>query len=171
MTLTLWRGEVLLGELVMRAGSTRERPASRPTPPSLSAFLVPAPNAMAMEAVWQIALPPEFGIGVQQHTIEVDIVSERAQRDATRVTNPEPVALEPMSAEAITGVHRDLQLTVRAADGAVYLPRSIHLEEVRYEPMHYDAVLQQVPPEALVHGSVWCVFIAFASDAEPSLPI
>lgn len=166
MTLTLWRGEVLLGELVMRARSTRERPASRPKPPSLSAFLLPAPSAMAMEGVWQIALPPEAGIGVQQHTIDLDIVSERAQRTATRVTNPGPVALEPMSAEAITGVHRDLQLTVRAADGAVYLPRQIRLQEVRYEPMHHDAVLQQVPPEALIQGSVWCVFIAFASDTE-----
>jgi hypothetical protein len=166
MTLTLWRGSQLLGELRARARSAYEQPPSRPRPPSLSAFLVPTPQAAALDGIWQIAWPPEAGIGVQQHAIEVDVVAEREQRAATRVTNPGPAALEPMSPEAVAGVPRDLQLTVRTADGATYLPRQIRLEEVRYGPALYEAALREVPREALVDGSVWCVFIAFASDAE-----
>jgi hypothetical protein len=166
MTLTLWRGDESLGELIPRARSQRERPPSRNKPPSLSAFLIPAPHAVALEGVWQIAWPPEFNIGVQQHAVEPDIVAERAQRAAARVTNPGPVALEPMSPESIAGVQPDGQLMVRAADGAVYLPRQIRLEEVRYEPALYEAMLREVPREALINGSVWCAFIAFASDIE-----
>jgi hypothetical protein len=71
-----------------------------------------------------------------------------------------------MSPEAVAGVPWDVQLTIRAADGAAYLPRQIRLEEVRYEPALYETVLHEVPPEALIDGSVWCAFIAFASDAE-----
>jgi hypothetical protein len=166
VTLTLWRGEHLLGELLMRAPSERVRPPSPDKPPSLSAFLVPAPDAVALEGVWQIAFPPEVGIGVQQCGVEPDIVAERKQRWATRVTNPGPVALEPMSSGAVAGVPRDVQLTIRASDGAVYLPRQLRLEEVRYEPALYDNALREVPPEAFINGSVWCAFIAFASDAE-----
>ncbi|QJR37500.1 hypothetical protein [Gemmatimonas groenlandica] len=96
----------------------------------------------------------------------MDIVAERGKRFATRVTNPGPVALEPMSAEAVAGVPWERQLTVRAADGAVYLPSQILLQEVRYEPALYVAAFREAPSEALVDGSVWCVFIAFASDTE-----
>jgi hypothetical protein len=166
MTLTLWRGNQLLGELRARARSAYERPPSHPRPPSLSAFLVPAPEAAALDGIWQIAWPREAGIGVQQHAVEVDVVAEREQRVATQVTNPGPVALEPMSAEAVAGVPWDLQLTVHAADGVAYLPRQIRLAEVRYEPALYEAALREVPRDALVNGSVWCVLIAFASDAE-----
>ena len=165
MTLTLWRGNHLLGELQERARSAYERPA-RPKPPTLDAFLVPAPDVGALDGVWQIAWPPEAGLGVQQHAIEADVVAERQQRAATLVTHSGPVTLEPMSPEAVAGVPRDVQLTIRGADGAVYLPRQISLEEVRYEPALYEAALREVPREAFVNGIVWCVFIAFASDAE-----
>lgn len=166
MTLTLSRGDESLGELIVRACSEHGHPPSRNKRPSLSAFLVPAPDAVTLVGVWQIVWPPAIGVGVQQHAVEPDIVAERAKRAATRVTNPGPVALEPMSPEAIAGVPRDVQLTVRASDGAVYLPSQIRLQEVRYEPALYEAVLREVPREALINGSVWCAFIAFASDIE-----
>jgi hypothetical protein len=54
----------------------------------------------------------------------------------------------------------------RAVDGTVYLPRQTLLQEVRYEPALYDVALREVPREALVDGSVWCVFLDFASAAE-----
>ncbi|WP_310568906.1 hypothetical protein [Gemmatimonas sp.] len=166
MTLTLWRGNQQLGELRVRASSAEERPPSRSRPPSLFAFLVPAPEGAALDGVWQTVWPREFGIGVQQSAVEVDIVAEREQRGATRVTNPGPVALEPMSPEAVAGVPWERQLTVRAADGTSYLPAQIQLGEVRYEPALYEAALREVPREALVDGSVWFVFIGFASDTE-----
>lgn len=166
MTLMLWRGDLLLGELRTRARSAHGRPPSRHKPPSLSAFLVPGPEAVALSGVWQIAWPPEAGVGVQQHPVEVDVVAERAQRDASRVNNPGPVALEPMSAEAVAGVTRDVQLTVRTADGAVYLPRQLHLQEVRYEPVLYEAALREAPREVLINGSIWCVLVVFASEAD-----
>jgi hypothetical protein len=71
-----------------------------------------------------------------------------------------------MSAEALAGVPRDVQLTVRAVDGMVYLPQQIRLQEVRYEPALYDVALREAPREALVDGSVWCVLLDFASAAE-----
>lgn len=170
MTLTLWRGDQLLGELIARSPSGYERPPMRHKPPSLSAFLVPAQDAVAPDGVWQLAYPPEIGIGVQQHTVEPDIVAEREQRAATRVTTPGPVVLEPISPEAVAGVSRDMQLTVRAADGTAYLPRQLHLQELRYEQALFETILREVPREALINGSVWCAFIGFASDAEAPAP-
>jgi hypothetical protein len=137
-----------------------------PKPPSLSAFLIPAPDAVALDGVWQIAMPPEAGVGVQQLAIEPDIVAERQQRYATRATNSGPVELQLMSPEAVAGVSPAVQLTVRAGDGAVYLPHQIRLEEMRFEPALYATALREIPREAFINGSVWCAFIAFASDAE-----
>jgi hypothetical protein len=71
-----------------------------------------------------------------------------------------------MSAEAVAGVPRAVQLTVRAVDGTVYLPQQLRLQEVRYEPALYDVALLEAPREALVDGSVWCVFLHFAPAAE-----
>ena len=166
MTMTLWRGDQLLGALIARARSAHELPPARPKPPSLSAFLVPTPDAAALKGVWQIALPPESGIGVQQHAVEPDVVAERDQRAATRPSNTGPMPLRRMSPEAAAGVSPDVQLTVQAEDGAVYLPRQIRLQEVRYEGALFDDALREVPQEALINGSIWCAFIAFASDAE-----
>jgi hypothetical protein len=167
LTVTLWRGERLLGALIVRPPSGYERRPARPKPPSLFAFLVPVPEVGPLEGVWQIALPEAAGLGVQQQAVEPDIVAEREQRAATRVpSNSGPVALQPMSPEAVAGVPREVQLTVRTEDGMVYLPRQIHLQEVRYEPLLYDTALREVPREALTSGRVWCAFITFASDAD-----
>ena len=164
--MTLWRGDLLLGGLRPRPESTELVVPLRPKPPTLSAFLLREPDASALDGIWQIVWPPEAGVGVQQHAIEPDIVATRAQRYATRKNNAGPVELQPMSPEAVAGVPAGAQLTVRGEDGAVYLPRQIRLEEVRFESAQYAAALREIPHEALVDGSVWCVFIAFASDAD-----
>lgn len=166
MPLTLWRGDQLLGALVARPRSRYALPPARNKPPQLSAFLVPAPDAAALDGIWQIAMPPGFGIGVQQHAVEPDIVAERERRAATRVSSTGPMPLQRMSPEAAAGVSPDVQLTVRTDDGAVYLPRQIRLQEVRYEPSLFDEALREVPRETLIDGSVWYVLIGFASDAD-----
>ena len=159
MTLTLWRGDQLLGELRTRASSPRTR---RAKPPSLSAVLIPADGAPAPSGVWQLCMP--FGpVGaVQQHPLEPDVVAERHRRPHQESSG----ALQPMSPEEAAGVPREVQLTVRDAAGTVFLPRQILLEEVRYEPAHYEDALREVPAEALVNGSVWGFFASFASELE-----
>jgi hypothetical protein len=165
MTLTLWRGDQLLGELRKRAPSPQDQPRRPGKPPSLSAVLLAAPGARLI-GVWQVNPPFPGFAAVQQFPIEPDIVAERARRDATRVVNPGPIALQPMSPEEAQGVPREVQLTVRDADGRVYLPLQVHLQEVRYEPAQYEIALREIPAEALINGSVWCAFIVYASDLD-----
>ena len=165
MTLTLWRGGQLLGELHPRspAADSRERPSRKP--PSLSAVLVRAPGAPPCDGVWQVhaGIP---GIGVQQYPVELDIVAERAQLAARHQSNPGPFALRPMSPEEAKGVAAELQLTVHDAAGRVYLPLQVRLQESRFEPEHYASALKEAPPEALVDGTVWTVLVVFASDSD-----
>lgn len=68
-----------------------------------------------------------------------------------------------MSPEQIAGVPAEMQLTIRDEQGQVWLPRQIQLLEVRYDPEHAAMALREAPPEALVHGSIWCVSAAFDS--------
>ena len=165
MTLTLWRGEELLGELRLRAPSPSECPHASGKPPSVSAFLIPAANRADLEGVWQIHFPIP-GLGVQQYPVEPDIVADRHRRASTRKTNPGPEALTPMSPEEVKGVPRERQLTVRDAAGQSFLPLQVHLEEVRYEPEYYEVVLRDAPAEVLVDGSVWWVLVVFTSELE-----
>ena len=69
-----------------------------------------------------------------------------------------------MSAAEAAGVPSEVQLRVQDENGTAFLPRQIRLEEVRYEPALYEVALREVPNEALVNGSVWCVFVSFASE-------
>jgi hypothetical protein len=71
-----------------------------------------------------------------------------------------------MSPDEAKGVPREVQLTVHDAEGQEYLPLQVRLQEVRYEPAHYEAVLREIPAEALINGSVWCAFVDFASDLD-----
>ena len=165
MTLTLWRGDHLLGELLERASNLSVRPNRRDKPPPLSAVLLAAPGAR-LSGVWQVHVPIPGFAAVHQYPVEPDIVAERGRRDATRSVNPGSVALQPMSPEEAKGVPREVQLTVQDAEGQAYLPLQVHLEEVRYEPTQYETVLREIPAEALINGSVWCVFVVFASDRD-----
>jgi len=165
MTLTLWRGDHLLGELRKRAPSPYEKPRRRDKPPSLSAVLVAAPGAR-LTGVWQVHPPFPGFTAVHQYPVEPDIVAERARRGAAREVNPGPVALQPLSPEEAQGVPREVQITVHDAEGRVYLPLQVRLEEVRYAPAQHEVALREIPPEALTDGSVWCAFIVFASDRD-----
>ena len=165
MTLTLWRGDHLLGELRKRAPNPHEQPRRRDKPPSLSAILVAATDARLV-GIWQVHPPVPGFAAVHQYPVEPDIVAERFRRDGTRQVNPGPVALEAMSPEEARGVPREIQLTVHDEEGRVYLPLEVRVEEVRYEPANYQIALREIPPEALINGSVWCAFVVFASDRD-----
>jgi hypothetical protein len=165
MTLTLWRGDQLLGELRKRALSPHDQPRRPGKPPSLSTVVIAAPGAQLI-GVWQVNPPFPGFAAVQQFPVEPDIVADRGRREATRVVNPGPIALQAMSPEEAQGVPREVQLTVHDAEGRVYLPLQVRLEEVRYEPAQYEIALGEIPAEALINGSVWCAFIVFASDLD-----
>jgi hypothetical protein len=165
MTLTLWRGDRLLGELRTRAPDTNEQPWRRDKPPSLSAILVPAPSAQLV-GVWQMQLPSSGLPAIHQYLLEPYIVAERQHRRAAGQVNQGPVELRPMSPEEAQGVPREVQLTMHDGGGRVYLPWQIRLEEVRYEPAQYEIALREIPAEALINGSVWCAIVVFVSDIE-----
>ena len=163
MTLTLWRGDQRLGELIPRSPE-RQISSHRPgKPPSLAAFLIRDTDAPPCEGIWQIA-PLIPGIGVQQHPVEPDIVAQRHQRSAPPRRNS--AALQPMSPEDAKGVPVERQLTVRDARDRVYRPLQVSLLESRYEPEHYAAALQEAPPNALVDGVMWTVLVVFASEID-----
>jgi anti-sigma factor RsiW len=165
MTLTLWRGDQLVGELLPRpsARQTSNRQAGRP--PSLAAFLVRAADAPPCEGIWQVAAPI-LGLGVQQHPVEPDIVAQRYQRSARTQPSSGPLALHPMSPDEAKGVPVEKQLTVHDASGRVYLPLQISLLESRFEPEHYADALREAPPNALVDGVVWTILVVFASEID-----
>jgi hypothetical protein len=165
MTLTLWRGDQLRGELRKRALGPQDQPRRPGKPRSLSTVVIAAPGAQLI-GVWQVNPPIPGFAAVHQFPIEPDIVADRGRREATRVVNPGPIALQPMSPEEAQGVPREVQLTVHDAEGRVYLPLQVRLEEVRYEPAQYEIALREIPAEALINGSVWCAFIVFASDLD-----
>jgi hypothetical protein len=89
MTLTLWRGDRLLGELRLRPSPRDAHQRDRDEPPSLAAILIRVPDAPFFEGVWQIhpAIP---GMGVQQHAVDPDIVAERYQQAARDRSNRAP---------------------------------------------------------------------------------
>ena len=166
MRLTLWRGDQLLGALLKRAPSPYEQRPRPGKPPSLSAVLIPAAEAPALGGVWQAHIEIGTFSAVRQFPIEPDIVAERYRHNAAQQQHSGPVELRPLAPAEAAGVPREMQLMVRDGDGAALLPRQIQLFEVRYEPALYEVALREIPSEALVNGSVWCVFVSFASEAE-----
>jgi hypothetical protein len=165
MTLTLWRGDQLVGELLPRSPArqiSNQRPGK---PPSLSAFLVRAADAPPCEGIWQVAWPIP-GMGVQQRPVEPDIVAQRYQRAARPQPHSGSGALHPVSPDEAKGVPVEKQLTVQDASGRVYLPLQISLLESRYEPEHYADALREAPPHVFVDGVVWTVLVVFASAVE-----
>jgi len=162
--LTLWRGNQLVGELLLRSPAHQPRQREG-KPPSLAAFLVRAPDAPPCEGVWQFA-PPIVGVGVQQRPIAPDIVAQRYQRATRSQPSSGPVALHPMSPEEAKGIPTEKQLTVHDESGRVYRPLQLSLLESRYEPEHYADALREAPPNALVDGVVWTVLVVFTSTLD-----
>lgn len=165
MPLTLWRGDQLLGELRTRAPDPHEPPRRPDRPQTLSAILVAAPNAQPM-GVWQVHLPVPGSSSIHQYPVEPDIVAERSRHGPGREMNTGHVVLQPMSPEEAKGVPRDIQLTVQDAGGRMHLPLQIRLQELQYEPEHYEIALREVPAEALMDGSIWWAIVVLASEID-----
>jgi hypothetical protein len=152
-------------------GTLHKRPPSpfevdrRDKSPSLSAVLVPAPGAQLI-GVWQVRTPIPGFAAIHQYPVEPDIVAERRRRATSRPAKRNLAVLHPMSPDEIHGVPREAQLTVRDAEDRGYLPQQITLEEVRYEPAQSEIPLREVPANALINGSVWCVFVVFDSTLD-----
>ena len=163
MTLTLWRGDQLLGELLPRSSAHQISNRRPDKPPSLAAFLIRSADAPPCEGIWQIA-PPIPGFGVQQHPVEPDIVAQRYQHSGR--SQASSGALHPISPDEAKGVPVERQLSVHDASGRVYRPLQISLLESRYEPEHYADALLEAPQNALVDGVVWTVLVVFASEIE-----
>ena len=163
MTLTLWRGNERVGELLPRSTAHQKQRAGKP--PSLAAFLVRSADAPPCESVWQFA-PPIPGVGVQQRPVEPDVVAHRYQRAMRPQSSSGPAALHPISPGGAKGVPEEKQLTIHDASGRVYRPLQISLLESRYEPEHYADALREAPPNALVDGVVWTVLVVFASEVD-----
>lgn len=165
MTLTLWRGDQLLGELRVREPVLHAPLRRRDKAQSLSAILIAAPSAQLV-GVWQVQLPIPGLSAIHQYPVEPDIVAERSRHGPGREVNPSHVVLQPMSPEEAKGVPRDIQLTVQDAGGRAHLPLQIRLQELRYEPEHYEIALREVPAEALMNGSIWWAIVVFASEID-----
>lgn len=158
MALTLWRGEQLLGELRRRAAMSQQRGPRPERAPMLPAVLLPSADRPVLSGVWQIQLVNAGSVA--QVPIEPDIVAERSLRTPA----PSSGALEPMSSDHIVPV--EMQLTVRDERGHVFLPRHIHVQEIRFRPDELDLVRHGAPPEALAGGSIFHVLIVFDPDVE-----
>ena len=159
MTFTLWRGSRLLGEL-------HPLPDDGPDPgdpPSFLALLVPAPDAPAFDAVWQVQFAhPE--IVVRHLPVEPDAGAERDQRAAPHQTKSVRVAGRRVSPDEAKGVPPELQLTVRDAAGNVYLPQQLVLDKNLVVPEHVVSALLGETAASL-DGVVWTVGVVFASDS------
>ena len=157
--LTLWRGERLLGRLLMRTQDGVETRHDRP--PTLSAFLVLSADAPRPEGVWQVL--PHFGMGVQQDPIDAETFGVPDRRPSKY---PSSGALEPATPEMIAGVPRDVQLTIRNEAGQIWMPRQISLREIRYRSEDLERARREIPVEAFINGSIWLVFAGFDSASE-----
>ena len=160
MALTLWRGSRLLGELRERPPSSLRIWTLHGPDRTLSAVLLPQ-AAAPLEGVWQTRVSPGRRGPVFQHAVSVDIVSERhgpraQDRSASAVAAPKAGASEPHG-----GVPRERQFCV-VDDAGVEIPiRGLWIQESRYEEKDFAVPLREVPPAALVNGSVWTVSVVF----------
>ena len=163
MPLTLWHGSTLLGELHERPPSPYRVWALHGPHPTLSAVLLPRPGA-PLEGVWQFRHSLSRRAPVFQHAVPPDIVSERYRPRARDSGAAAAVAPSPMPAERRQGVPREQQFRVVSAAGAEIPIRAVRIEESRYEEKDFAVPLREVPPAALVNGSVWTVFVVFTRE-------
>jgi hypothetical protein len=151
MRRTLWRGDELLGHLMMRDDSFT------------SAYLVPAPGAV-LHGVQQTRIPVLGEMRVFQDALEPAISGSEKVPDAASETKPLAELVEVSGAEAI-GVPASDQLRVGDDEGAEIRIQSLWLHERRYDLDTLARVrtgfpgvpAERIPDEACVGGSVWDV--------------
>jgi hypothetical protein len=164
MALTLWRGSTLLGELRERPPSSLRVWALHGPHPTLSAVLLPRADA-PLEGVSQTRVSPSRRGPVLQHAVPVDIVSERHGQRAQVPSASAAAALKAAGSEPQRGVPRERQFRVVSAAGDEIPIRGVRIQESRYEEKDFAVPLREVPPAALVNGSVWTVSVFFDAPA------
>jgi hypothetical protein len=164
MALTLWRGSTLLGELRERRPSPLRVRALHGTHPTLSAVLLARADA-PLEGVSQIRVSPSRRGPVLQHAVPVDIVSERHGPRAPVDRASAAAALKALASEPLRGVPRERQFRVVGDAGDEIPIRGLRIQESRYEEKDFAVPLREVPPAALVNGSVWTVSVFFDAPA------
>lgn len=152
MTLTLWRGDQLLGTIHLRASSTEKQ---------IEGVVVPAPGA-SLSGIWQSHLfIPGHIDAVTQHPMEPDIVEDRYRRPPPKGSGP--VELELVPPGQPRGVPLAEQLQVRGPDGERLQTPSISLQEHRPMPGHPDPEMATLPRAAIVDGNVWLIWASKAT--------
>ena len=162
MALTLWRGSTLLGELWERPTSPVRVRALNGPHPTLSAVLLPRADA-PLEGLWQVRHSLSRRAPVFQHAVPPDIVSER-HRPHAQPNESAIVVLGPGPPAPQRGVPQEQQVRVVSDAGAEIPIRSVQVMESRYEENDFAVPLREVPPAALVNGSVWTVFVVFTRE-------
>ncbi len=148
MTLTLWRGDHLLGAIHLRVSSAAERlegvllPAATAAPlPSLSQVRIQLPG---VDAVMQFPYAP--GIADERHT----------RRRAPRSQNW--VVLTPVPPAEKLGVPVEVQLRICADDGATLSFDVDFRLEHRPAAGSPNPELASFPTTAFRDGSIWLVW-------------
>ncbi|HEY4132974.1 MAG TPA: hypothetical protein VGM50_20330 [Gemmatimonadaceae bacterium] len=142
-------------------------PVEPRSPLQMNTVLLPR-ESVVLESISQYRMPFGPSNWVGQHPIEPDIVSERHQPNARKRKGPQRVALRRMTPEEEKGIPFEQQFRIVSDSGEELATRSVRILECRYDEKHYDAALRQVPAEAIVNGSVWCVFVHFDGPEEAS---
>ena len=148
--LSLHRGSRLLGRVHLQEPDERE---------NLNGFLISATDDEPLVGVMQSLMRIFPGRPVFQHSLEPDIVAERATR--ARRPASSSVGLREMDEVEAQGVPAELQYVIRDVRGTEMPTRMIILQEIRFGPGSDPGRLgEHVPADAVLHGSVWSVYIA-----------
>jgi hypothetical protein len=146
MTLTLWRGRELLGEIHPRAPQAGDQ---------LEGVLLVSPADPPLASLQQGHLPLPSGPVVIERPMEPDIAGRLPQW----ATNPGPVALRRRPLGEPFGISIDRQLRIEDEMGQRVETTSIMLLEHRPDPSTPTAAVAALPASALRTGSVWLVSI------------
>jgi hypothetical protein len=146
MTLTLWRGSELLGEIHPRVPQVGK---------DIQGVLLVSPTDPPLASLQQGHLMLPSGPVVIERPMEADIAGSLPPR----ATNPGPVALRRQPPGEPLGIPADRQLRVEDEMGQLVRTISIMLLEHRPDPSVPTAELAALPGAALRNGSVWLLTI------------
>ena len=164
MSLTLWRGAGLVGVLHPVAQLDEDTTRATDETATWAGVLIPAPD-VGLAGVWQLHYTDPRFFGVFQHPVEPRFANP-VRHPTTVRDGAASVDLRPMSPEERRGVPRTAQFTVHDESGSAFLPAQIRIEELRCTPDEYPEIERTLPSGALFAGSLWPVFIEFASVSD-----
>lgn len=144
MTLTLWRGRELLGEIDLRGPQSGDQ---------LAGILLISPTDPVLESVVQGHLPLPAGAVVMERSM-ADIVGAQPN---SQPRHSGPIALQRVLPDQPLGIPTERQLRVEDDIGQDVPCTSIMLLEHRPDVSIPTAELAAVPTSARLSGSTWFV--------------